>query len=645
MLYVVLFLGAFAFSGDQMGPNPALSAAPIESQMPVSLKADSLADDRTFLRRIWLDMVGRPPERDRVQAFVNDEDPAKRSREIDFLLNSEMFTDRWTIFFTDLFQIFPLVDREYPVYRNAIHQNLRNMIASNMPWDEMARSLITGTGKGEAPETAMFLWAKESIEESFRLDYLDDQAAWITDTMLGVQTLCISCHDGVGHLEKVNLGLTAKSREDFWGLASFLASTYLYAGDIDFDAEAEDEEEQILNILRNLRVIDLDQPDGFIRRPFLLATLEGDELGVNGENMFDGSYHAESMVGQGMRPPRSGGVIQPKYPFTGEAPQPGESRRAALARMLTSDRQFARNMVNRIWAHFFGEGFVEPHNGWDLARVDEASALANASTVQPRNAPLMEFLTDWFIDNGYDLRGLIRLLTHSKLYQWDYAAIELGAGAIGEGDPWAFWRDNRRVRRVEAETVVESLNQVLGLKPKYVVAGALEKARTSAWQLPDPSEPSDAALYSLLVNERDEIDFNRDISYLGVQSIEELFYYTEQAQTLLESFGRGNYIAGTPRNRDNTIQNGLMLFNSFLVNFWLEQINFAPNVLALADALDQGAITKTEVVERLYLDVLFRPPSGEEMDVILDHIQNLPSRQAVADSLWMVLNHPDFLYK
>lgn len=610
----------------------ALTAVPAGS---VASKYEGLVDDRTFLRRVWLDLAGRLPDPARVDAFMASGKRGKRSLEIDYLLASEMFTERWTTFFADIFQNFAIL-QPFATYRNAFQQQLRQMVAQNMPWDEMARRILTGTGRGDSADTAMFFWTREAVEEAYRLDYLDDQAAWICDTMLGVQVLCISCHDGAGHLERVNVGLTSRTREQFWGLAAFLASTYHYFP-ASLDGESEEE-----TVFSRLELIDLDRASFPVQKYRLIPTLKESDIDLNDEPTYDGLYHASSRPGQGMRSPRTGGVVAPVYPFTGETPLPGESRRVALARILTADRQFARNMVNRIWANFFGRGFVEPLNGWDLARLDVASAQAAGSTVQPEDGELLEFLTDFFIDSGYDTRALIRLVVASSLYQWDYAAVEKGQG---DDEDLTAWRDNRRVRRIEAEAILDTINQLLGLQPKYVVTGQLDHVVTSAWQLPDPSEPSDFALIYLLSDENGEIDPNRDLSYLGFQSVQELLFYAGNAQTLLAGFGRGDYFNGVARNSDDSIQNSLLLQNGFLNNYWLEQPFLSPVITTLASDLNRGALSKRELVDRLYLNILFRYPTSEEAEATLDHIAGLAAGEAVADTFWMIFNHPDFLYK
>ncbi len=633
---LLISLGAWAGAGD--GPAAMAPAFAAKASDPTFKRVD----DRRFLRRVWLDLAGRLPDPQTTVAFLADASEGKYAAAIDQALASEAFTDRWTTFFADLFQNFALLE-DSGLYRNAFHQRLRQMVAANTPWDEMARAVLTGSGKGESPQTAMFFWLKEVFEETYRLDYLDDQAGWITDAMLGVQTNCISCHNGQYHLEQVNVGLSKMKRDQFWGLAAFLSSTHFYISYSSFENEPENEAAEEDYFFRVLEVTDIDHPRFDASAGEVIDVFDESD-NPNGSAAPEGEYLAESRPGQGMRPPRKGGVVKPAYPFTGETPKPGETRREALARILTADRQFARNMVNRVWAQLLGEGFVEPLNGWDLARLDETTAAANQSTVQPRNGFLLEFLTDWFIQNGYDLRGLIRLIANSKVYQWDYQSVEPGQGAIDANDRWGYWRDNKRVRRIEAEAVVDSMLQVLGITPKYLVTGDDRRLYDSAWQLPGPSEPNVIALFKS--DGQGDFQLRTDLDEkFGVADVEELFFFLEFAQGVQQSFGRGDYLNGVPRTNDNDIQNSLLLMNGFITNLWMEESRYFPNVANLIEALGQGQIDGEGVARKLFRDALFREPAAGELSAIMAHIQGLEPGRAVTDTLWVVFNHPDFLHR
>src|SRR5262249_7274087 len=67
--------------------------------------AAPVSTDAEFLRRVMLDITGRIPKPDQVEAFLNDSNPGKRSALIDSLIASEAFVDNWTLFFGNLFQV------------------------------------------------------------------------------------------------------------------------------------------------------------------------------------------------------------------------------------------------------------------------------------------------------------------------------------------------------------------------------------------------------------------------------------------------------------------------------------------------------------------------------------------------------------
>jgi len=76
----------------------------------------------------------------------------------------------------------------------------------------------------------------------------------------------------------------------------------------------------------------------------------------------------------GNRPPRqpigTQTTIPPNYIFNGQGANKGEGYRQALARLVTSDPQFARATVNYVWAAFFTMGIVDPPDQFDPARLD-----------------------------------------------------------------------------------------------------------------------------------------------------------------------------------------------------------------------------------------------------------------------------------
>jgi len=90
-----------------------------------------------------------------------------------------------------------------------------------------------------------------------------------------------------------------------------------------------------------------------------------------------------------------------------------EDRRAVLARWMTARENpyFARSIANRLWAHYFGRGLVEPLD--DMRTTNPAT-----------NEPLLDALADHLHEIGFDLRAFTRTLMTSRVYQLGSVANE-----------------------------------------------------------------------------------------------------------------------------------------------------------------------------------------------------------------------------
>jgi hypothetical protein len=126
-----------------------------------------------------------------------------------------------------------------------------------------------------------------------------------------------------------------------------------------------------------------------------------------------------------------------------------EDRRAYVARWLTSpaNTQFARTIVNRVWANYFGRGLVHPFD--DLRYSNPAS-----------NEPLLEALSADFVANGYDLRALMRTIMQSAAYQ---RSAETVPG--NEKDDRFYSR--YLTRRLPAEVILDAFSQVTGVPEDF----------------------------------------------------------------------------------------------------------------------------------------------------------------------------------
>ena len=138
-------------------------------------------------------------------------------------------------------------------------------------------------------------------------------------------------------------------------------------------------------------------------------------------------------------------------------------RRVPFALWLTSpdNKMFARAMVNRVWANFVGRGLVDP--------VDDVRATNPAS-----NEDLFAAVSKDFVDNGYDIKRLIRTIMNSGTYQ-----LSAEANATNQNDNKYY--SKYIVKRLPAEVLLDAMSQVTQVPSRFDGY----PANTRAQQLPD----------------------------------------------------------------------------------------------------------------------------------------------------------------
>ena len=265
--------------------------------------------DQQFLRRVCLDLTGTLPPPDRVREFLAGDHPEKRDELIETLLNSPEFLDYWTFRFADLFRVGKSV-QGFTKYSRLYWEWIRDGIARNKPYDQMARERIAAQGYG-GPALHYYLIGGDLPSPQ---DMMGEQVR----VFLGRRLDCAQCH---------NHPYEPWSQNQFWGMTAFYGQL-TRVGDINTGTAP-------YNII-------LDDPEGH------------GVLGKGGPIMH----------------PRNKTEVRPAFLSGEPAGQNGaEDPRAHLAEWMTSpDRpEFAEAIVNRIWGRFFGRGIVDPVDDFKLA--------------------------------------------------------------------------------------------------------------------------------------------------------------------------------------------------------------------------------------------------------------------------------------
>jgi Protein of unknown function (DUF1549)/Protein of unknown function (DUF1553) len=142
------------------------------------------SSDTEFLRRVSYDLIGVPPTVEELQAFLADKNTAKRSQMIDKLMDDPKFIDHWALKWGDLLQVNRnrLGDKGMWAFREWIRESL----AMNKPYDQMARELITARGSTfQNPPANFFRFTRDPKVEM----------ETTTQLFLGVRMVCAQCHD------------------------------------------------------------------------------------------------------------------------------------------------------------------------------------------------------------------------------------------------------------------------------------------------------------------------------------------------------------------------------------------------------------------------------------------------------------------
>jgi len=157
-------------------------------------------------------------------------------------------------------------------------------------------------------------------------------------------------------------------------------------------------------------------------------------------------------------------AVAPQVPFNSELIKASApSRREAFADWLTSpeNEYFAMSYANRIWGYLTGTGIIEP--------LDDIRA-GNP----PSNPELLQYLTNEFVNSGFNVRHLMRLITQSRTYQ-----LSLSTNKWNEDDESNY--SHARARRLSAEVLFDSVFSVTGSTPN--IPGV--KSGTRAAELAD----------------------------------------------------------------------------------------------------------------------------------------------------------------
>jgi hypothetical protein len=346
-----------AVSITRTAENPGEVAKLINAHINRRLEASKIpasprADDAEFLRRLYLDITGKPPASDETLAFLTDADPAKREKLIDALLASPDFGNHFAERWLNVFRQMSVNQKEWEPDR--FQAWMAERFNNGAGWDTIVQEMLSVTGLLEEHPQAAFYYYNADMMGKFEPKIMTSNLAQV---FLGVQLQCAECHDHP---------FCDYQQKDFWGMAAFFSIT------------------STPNNPPNTRAVKDNLPKSPAKpgTPVTVSIPQGEAR-------------------------NAGTKVRAKF-FLGDEPEldPAVSNRPALAKWLTSreNRRFAKASVNRLWAHFLGQGFVNPLNDFGDHNA-------------PSHPELLEALTDEWVASNFDIKHMIRAICLGDAYQ------------------------------------------------------------------------------------------------------------------------------------------------------------------------------------------------------------------------------------
>ncbi len=636
----------------------------VEKLRKLGIVPSDVASDAEFLRRVSLDISGSLPTAQQAADFLEDSSPNKRAQKVEELLNSPGYASWWATKLSDftgnndqqLINTSPVRTGPGEIWFRWIEQRVQQ----NIPYDELAAGIILGTSMDNGQSYEEFCEEMTSLHKERELDVSGmktmpyywarrefrlpaDRAISFAYAFMGIRIQCAQCHKHP---------FDVWSKKDFAEFSNFFTGVRL--SPIPPGREDRAQYNKMVNELglQELRGGDLRRKITAEMRkgavvPFpVVHTIPGRQVDENGR-VVPGVVKEATILGD-----------------TTVTFQQGQDLREPLMEWLRARENpyFAKAFVNRVWANYFGRGIVDPPD--DLS-------LANA----PSNQALLDYLTQGFIDNGFDMKWVHREIVLSRTYQQTWVANETNAQ-----DKTNF--SHHLPRRLPAEVTVDALQlatasdtesmrlhhemqgraiAVATSSERYLQGGTPEAfplmvfGRSTRESSCECDRSSDATLLQTVFLQNDNVVYNlmnrRNTGWL--EQVAQRYDLPFQVQTQPQRKPPENYeqtmkridarlkqLRADPARKadfEATLRTRRRMISQFGLPEYLKQ-----NQPVKESALSHEQ--KQEIVQQAYLRTLTRYPNEAELTRSIEFIDDAEDKlNGVRGLLWALVNTKEFV--
>ncbi|MFN5960162.1 MAG: DUF1549 domain-containing protein [Verrucomicrobiota bacterium] len=591
------------------------------------------ADDARWVRRIYLDAIGRIPSHDEAKAFLDDSSPDKRGKLVSRLLDSEGYVSHMYNYFADLLRA---TSRLGDGTRSGVPylRWIRESVATNKPWDKMTFELLTTSGGGwEEGKGAVGYFERD------RGMPLDNMAN-TTRIFLGTHIECAQCHDHPYDKWK---------QTDFYEMAAFTHG---------MNTGSNDERRKYVNEQYNGKN---ENPDPKKREIYRWLMDNIYDFGVAGGG--DGVIKLPmDFKGKGGKPDE---LVKAKSLFPGArngSNKPIDDAREKFAKWVTSpdNPRFSMLMANRMWKRAMSIGLFEP-----VDKFVEGTRESPGTVIS--NPAVMEFLQTTLTECGFDLKAFQKVLFSTRTY-----ALGTNANQVDPRMPYTF--HGRAVRRMSAEQVWDSMATLVvpdidyrkgsALNPNAVVGGrnlgksvydvykevaTLKPTEISAWvdkvisYSPGSGKGGDSMMMmDSMMSAKDSNaaaatkDSAKWSGYnAGLLRAAELSAPTPPDH-FLRKFGQSSREVIEGGSSESDVTQVLSLINGHV-----EKSIIAESKAVVYKSIDAAA-SPEDKVKAAFLAVLTRYPTPAELDLLVPEAKK--GREGIKNILYVLLNSNEFMF-
>jgi hypothetical protein len=613
----------FATAADRAWAGSPIDAFILQRLQKEGLKPSPQADRATLVRRLYFDLTGLPPAPRDVARFVADKSPGAYFKLVEQLLSNPHYGERWGQHWLDVVRFAETDGFEYDTHRNDAWRYRDYVIRAfqnDKPYDRFLTEQLAGDEiapkEDETLVAAGFnrlgpLRKNAGNQEvaSSRNEVLTEMTNVVGSALLGVTLGCARCHDH--KFDPIR-------QSDYYRIQGYFAA----AQPNDIPRSSADEQAawkakvdglnaEIRQLRRGMKTATPDEQQARTKRieeiqdnmpapPPGLQSMSDDMAHKSEIHLLARGDYQNKGEAVGMRPL---GVLLPDG--APEVPKDISRPRAELAMWIVDPQNplTARVMVNRIWQFHFGRGIVATPN--DFGRMG----------VRPTHPELLDYLANEFIQSGFSVKHVHRLILNSNAYRQASSTVNTAAM---EKDPEnkLLWKFNRR--RLEAEEIRDSM---------LAISGALNEKQGG----PSVIVPIDQTLVSALYKPsqwavtKDPTEHSRRTVYLIAKRNLRLPF--------MEVFDAPDTLVSCPRRESSThAPQALELLNGDLANRQAD-------LLAKRLETEAGPDPRKEV-DLAYRLIAGRAPSLKEMQQSMAFLKTQSRREfALA-----VLNLNAFLY-